>query len=360
MNKILAIKGDKNRGNEVIALLQMLGGEAIAAKGNDETVIYGISENSIIDIRLSYEKRIDNYTIFTLDEFYARFPFKVRYFVFAGNCTYAVDIRQMHWNAKTQEVEYMVKPWADNLWYTANKLTKYVMPKFNVGETVYNKHTRKFGEIVKYQWQKDEYIYLIHHLMEDAWYLERQLTKDVESVDNENKMKNVLAELLEHIKTTSKDDLEKEFEELKEWSNVGPTVEEFMTFCECVNKKPKYPTTYEECCKVLKKNPDIKPEVRMVSPEESLLFSKLIMLKRCRDAYWKIYGEKKGLDKPWDSTYGCGEWGYWIGYSINENKIYLQDSRILVNCVLIFPTEEMRDAFNVNFKDLIEKCKELL
>ena len=67
-----------------------------------------------------------------------------------------------------------------------------------------------------------------------------------------------------------------------------------------------------------------------------------------------------GLGKPWDSTYGCGEWGYWFGYSINENKIYLQDSRILVNHTLVFPTEEMRDAFYENFKDLIEQCKKLL
>lgn len=29
-------------------------------------------------------------------------------------------------------------------------------------------------------------------------------------------------------------------------------------------------------------------------------------------------------------------------------------------CVLTFPTEEMRDIFYENFKDLIETCKELL
>ena len=31
-----------------------------------------------------------------------------------------------------------------------------------------------------------------------------------------------------------------------------------------------------------------------------------------------------------------------------------------VNVILTFPTEEMRDAFYENFKDLIEGCKELL
>ena len=30
------------------------------------------------------------------------------------------------------------------------------------------------------------------------------------------------------------------------------------------------------------------------------------------------------------------------------------------NCILIFPTEEIRDAFYENFKNEIEQCKELL
>lgn len=349
MNKILGIKGDRNRGNEVIALLQMLGGEAVAAKGYDETAIYVIPDNGIIDIRLAYEKRIENYAVFTLDEFYARFPFKVGDFVFAGNCTYAVDIREMRWNTKTQEVEYMVKPWADNLWYTANKLTRYTMPKFNIGETVYNNHTHEFGEIVIHQWQKDEYIYLI----DGVWYTERQLTKDVKPVDNENKMKNVLAELLEHIKTTSKEDLEKEFEELKEWSNVGPTVEEFMTFCESVNRKPKYPTTYEDCCKSVNAchTVDISydsNEDMLYNDEVDLILLALRKLLICRDVYWKLAGNWK---PNWNETNDC---------IINWNGEIKCEPIVCKNVILAFPNEEMRDAFYKNFKDLIEECKELL
>ena len=413
--------------------------------GSDE-VVYFIEENDKYITYCGKEciKNTGEYIIYELEEFLEKYPFKVGDFVFAGNWSYAVDIRQMHWNAKTQEVEYMVKPGTSELWYTADKLIRHSTPKFNIGETVYNKHTRKFGEIVKYQWQKDEYIYLLRDLMNEVWYTERQLTKDVEFL-YENGLKtmfkehdivtvvskggrsrwiceyksakadqlsyyrgtyvvtgddykedlmydsnydinpfdtvrlatpgevtlferivrkiekpNTLAELLDHIKTTSKEDLEKEFEDIKEWSSVGPTVEEFRAFCESVNRKPKYPTTYAECCEVLGIGSYFEPEIRNATTGECRIFTKLIRIKRCRDAYWKIYGEKKGLDRPWDSTYGCGEWGYWIGYSINENKIYLQDSRILVNHTLVFPTEEMRDAFYVNFKDLIEQCKELL
>ena len=119
-----------------------------------------------------------------------------------------------------------------------------------------------------------------------------------------------------------------------------------------VKKKPKYPTTYEECFNVY----TTYSTVSLLTNKTNVLYDLLI----CRNVYWKIAGDEMGLGKSWDSTYGCGEWGYWIGYSINENKIYLQDSRILVNHTLVFPTAEMRDAFYENFKDLIEQCKELL
>jgi hypothetical protein len=115
-------------------------------------------------------------------------------------------------------------------------------------------------------------------------------------------------------------------------------------------KTSKYPKTYGECCQHL--GCDDK-----LSTGKLVIFQQLINAK---NAYWKIAGEEMGLGKSWDSTYGCGEWGYWIGYNINENKIYLQDSRILVNHILVFPTKEMRDAFYENFKDLIEQCKELV
>ena len=125
-----------------------------------------------------------------------------------------------------------------------------------------------------------------------------------------------------------------------------------------IKKKPKYPKTYAECCVVIGYGGIIGFTGLAVEEEE--LYRKFITLKRCRDAYWMIAGEELGLDKPWDINYGCGEWGYWIGYDVNANKIYCQDSRILLNRLLVFPTEEMRDVFYDNFKDLIEDCKVLL
>ena len=124
--------------------------------------------------------------------------------------------------------------------------------------------------------------------------------------------------------------------------------------------KPVYPKTIEECYNVLK----VPTEERYVEMDNPVFLNKWIIsfteLLIARNAYWKIAGEQIGLGKPWDINYGCGEWGYWIGYDVNANKIYCQDSRILLNHLLVFPSEEMRDIFFENFKNLIEQCKELL
>ena len=90
-------------------------------------------------------------------------------------------------------------------------------------------------------------------------------------------------------------------------------------------------------------------------------FMTLQKLIICRDIYWKIYGEQMGLNEPWEPKFGTC-----ILFSIN---FYLYNDSFVLhkgeysssdNRILAFPTEEMRDAFYDNFKDLIEQCKELL
>jgi hypothetical protein len=94
-------------------------------------------------------------------------------------------------------------------------------------------------------------------------------------------------------------------------------------------------------------------------PEDVKIMDSLDNLRRliiCRNAYWKIAGEQMGLGKPWEPD-TCQ-----IVYSIgrDSNKIGLCNNMFGGYFILEFPTEEMRDAFYENFKDLIEQCKELL
>ena len=77
MSKKLAIRGDAKRGNEIITLLKMLGGRNI---GN----YHGISINSVYFIdtytnicSIDVTSVAGNYIIFTLDEFYTKYPYKV-------------------------------------------------------------------------------------------------------------------------------------------------------------------------------------------------------------------------------------------------------------------------------------------
>lgn len=123
-----------------------------------------------------------------------------------------------------------------------------------------------------------------------------------------------------------------------------------------VRKKSKYPTTYAECCEFLGK---IKAYQSVSGYKTELLedFQKILI---CRDAYWKIAGEQMGLDKPWEHNYLKD--ANTIRYAIYNtgDEIVKLDGKLYRNYILCFPTEEMRDVFYENFKDLIEQCKELL
>jgi hypothetical protein len=94
----------------------------------------------------------------------------------------------------------------------------------------------------------------------------------------------------------------------------------------------------------------------MVSIEEYYLYSEFIRLIRCRDAYWKVAGEQMGLGKSWEQDYDdrC------FIIANNNGNIHTYEYHGNNNVILAFPTEEMRDEFFENFKELIEKCKKLL
>ena len=121
-------------------------------------------------------------------------------------------------------------------------------------------------------------------------------------------------------------------------------------------KKPKYPTTYEECCKVLG-IASVYTDIMGVTNKEYDLYLSFIKLIRCRDAYWKIAGEEMGLGKPWEPNWNESSLKYTI--TVIADKL-VKHFALTQNFIFAFPTEEMRDAFYENFKDLIEQVIELL
>lgn len=137
----------------------------------------------------------------------------------------------------------------------------------------------------------------------------------------------------------------------------------------------QYPKDYVECYEVLVGRKPAPHEVSFDKMEICLLsdsydaqsidfqtpqlfqLNGLFRLLMCRNAYWKLAGKEMGLDKPWKYDLSKDEFVYAIVYQhgyINKCEIRYR------NHILAFPTEEMRNTFYENFKDLIEQCKELL
>ena len=124
-----------------------------------------------------------------------------------------------------------------------------------------------------------------------------------------------------------------------------------------VRKKPTYPklTNLSECKEILGEK-DMYQSVSGYKGELLTNFQRLLIF---RDAYWKIAGEVMGLDKPWTPKYETLVDNTFFTIQTFNGEINKSGTSHR-NSILAFPTEEMRDVFYENFKDLIEECKELL
>ena len=355
MRKKLAIYGHPTRGKEVIELLEMMGGNNIHYLPGDNSYAYYVIEGCQNEIRAGeYIFGNEDMYFFTLEEFLGKHPYKIGDKVNSPCRGCIKTITSMKWDVCLNTVSYKL----DDKIYTTIEQLKVVndLPYKETDdvELSNDKCERTHEDVI--------FDSIIWHLRNSVNNGKQNLSggecedyfREVVKKNNENKMKGVLAELLEHIKTTSKEDLEREFEEIKEWSNVGPTIEEFKAFCECVNKKPKYPKTYVECCELLSLGEDGRLYTKGY---KASLIQNLHKLYICRNAYWKIAGEQMGLGESWEPDWNEATAKYTI--VVIENKLEKRYA-LTQNYILAFPTEEMRDAFYENFKELIEQCKELL
>ena len=112
-----------------------------------------------------------------------------------------------------------------------------------------------------------------------------------------------------------------------------------------------------ECCEVVNASPyvklvyDISDGQKYSYDVDNLpICENIRRLKICRDAYWK-------LAVNWKYDVNKTEEYFYI---VNKCGRIVKEHYMNFNHILAFPTEEMRDAFFENFKDLIEAVKELL
>ena len=131
-----------------------------------------------------------------------------------------------------------------------------------------------------------------------------------------------------------------------------------------IKKQLQYPKTYVDCCEVLGSDPSriiVLSNRKDIIHEENkhcFVMYNLYQLLICRDAYWKIAGKQMRLGKPWKPDWLNAEQDKYVLFT--HNNAICSNRYVLGHYILAFPTEDMRDAFYENFKELIENVKELL
>ena len=304
MGKKLAIKGHVSRGKEVIELFKMMGGCECGYCGGGTDFYYYISQFGNIESSCK-PTEFDTYIVYTLEEFLEKFPYKVgdKVYIYIQNDDIdgrydieVAEITSMRWNPARCKIAYKMKD-------------------------------------INREFYKEE------------------IKCKVDDDSNKNKSDFIIKHMI--LPNKMDDKLEYKIIDGYEFDKV----ENNKIILKPI--KSKYPTTYVECCEVLGIGSYFEPEIRNATTEECYKFTKLMRLKRCCNAYWKIYGEELGLGKPWEPDWKKHDKKYIISV-FEDAVIYFENETYNRNAILAFPTEEMRDAFYENFKELIEQCKELL
>lgn len=317
MGKSLAIRGHDTRGDEVIELLEMLGGHNVCRLNGQEQLPHWVADNNYICNKFSKNCR-DILLTFTLEEFLEKYPFKI------GDTVKVVgefgsdllgNIKDMNWDSDKNTILYWVDGYCFEGEYTAEELKLYKATNMeeNKVKGYCTKAPENSNETKKIAWFR---------------FWDNDFADKVELDLNDREL----------------------IQENGKW---------FV-----IKKKPTYPKTYRKCCSIVggiastrhlqyDTTPSYKFEEDLRDSLETL--RKLII---CRNAYWKIAGEQMGLGKPWEPDWEDNYQKKWL-INFYQGEINFC-SGTNVQFVFAFPTEEMRDAFFENFKYLIEQCKELL
>ena len=382
IRKKLAIKGHPTRGKEVIELLEMLGGS------NDQGYIgtntwkdeYYFLDNGCIR---AYDW-CDGIK-FTLEEFWEKYPFKIGDKVIdeADGCPGVVC--EMKWDEYLSDMKYCVAfgNGIDFGWYANDSINFFKIKKNeNLEEAQSNQDIDKVIDIFRKEFceccgsqrcsgQDDELAYCerFKNLMDNSGKpsvenhkmgpKSKLPSKYYEDKLEETQSKREYDELRMPLDDDDKLATEATIMDKKILPPDGYLVGKITRtdngiLVEYVEKKPKYPTTYEECYD----EGNTELHFIYVDKDERDLYESFIQLIRCRNAYWKIAGEQMGLDKPWEPDWtNLDQVKYCIWVDIGE---FITMINVRGQHILAFPTEEMRDAFFKNFKKEIEQCKELL
>ena len=323
LKRNLAIKGHLTRNKEVIELLKMMGGKSMMPIGAIvNRCVYTTIEGVILEIP-NYNVNFYDFTIFTLEEFLEKYPYKVGDKVCLYDNITEGCVTGMKWDKDKGTVKYCVYTSAE-YWCDVEELSKW-----NATDLV-ERHDEEQCEEMN----------------------ETQIKRDTEKSEF----------MIKHMLLPDKVDDNLEYNIINGYE--FDRVENDKIILKPI--KPKYPTNYQECCDAL--GLPMQNALEYINQEchkdyyyndlQSTL-NTFVSLKICRDAYWKIAGEQMGLGKLWKPEYSSLEDNTYFTIQTFYGEID-KSATSHRNTILVFPTVEMRDAFYENFKDLIKQCKELL
>ena len=293
----LAIKGDLKKGKEIINLFRNFGAtNPSKLTGCYNDCNYYIDDSNYIALDVIKEEK--DFIIFTIDDFYNTYPFKIGDKVIYQNTP--TTILSITWDDKENVVKYILEKFKTN---TYVKDLSYISYDENINNKV-----------------NDESINIIKEAFIDM---------------NDHCYNNI-----DKIKLT----LSNNFEISHHDTDFGQII--------FIRKKIDYPKNYIDCCKVLNIPSNCSLKLKHLFNECEYLnkqikeledFRKLLI---CYHAYCKI--------DNWEPNYNKNEEKYAL--CICKNTITDVVTTFTSN-ILTFKTPESLNEFINNFNDLINKCK---
>ena len=298
----IVIKGHATRGKEVIEILKMLGGNnAQGYVGTDKGRYYFINYYGYID--WCHEATQESRAIsFTLEQFLEKYPYKVGDKVKIIDYEHSLEVVGLRWSKDV--IEYEVHTNDYGYWFKVDELQPYK-----------EQESMEEQKLIPPYMDYDVRTYKMNPAEMDGERFIVPIPKGYEFAGIDDNKQHVVFEKV----------------------------------------KPQYPKTYGECCRVLELT---NLELPTASGYGAIEIEALQQLLICRNAYWKLYGEQTELGKPWEPDWSTEDEIKYV-IEVYRNNVRT-NSQGYSNTILAFPTEEMRDAFYENFKELIEECKELL
>lgn len=293
----LVFKGHKTRGEELCKLLEYLGGVDSGYSCRCVTCFYYINREGYIEGSNTIPSYMTNKLITTLEEFESKYPYKIGDKVVDMNGLHGT-IATMSWDECNCTVRYTLKD--DGSSINHHGYTAMMLKPYIVDTGCCSMPTTPPSYKLSAKSMKD---------------MKRSIIFDS---DSPNETELILGD------------------------NFEIQVKDGNTYV--VRKTPQYPKTYIECEKILNCCSSY-----IVGYKNEFL-EKLQELLICRDAYWKLAGD-------WEPDWLHDDAKYVLMFNSCE---ICKDAVKHTNYILAFPTEEMRDAFYENFKELIESFKELL